>query len=71
MKEPYSTLTLLLASVGVRGEAAVGLQPPDLDSENVLHVRRVIYHREVIPLEKEECYPLDAVIHAELLERLR
>jgi hypothetical protein len=34
MKEPYSTLTLLLASVGVRGEAAIGLQPPDLDGRN-------------------------------------
>jgi integrase len=71
MKEPYATLTLLLASVGLRGEAAVGLQPGDLDGDNVLHVRRVIYDREVIPLEKEECYPLDAVVHAELLQRLR
>jgi integrase len=71
MKEPYSTLTLLLASVGLRGEAAIGLQPPDLDVNNLLHVRRVIYKRRVIPLEKEECYPLDAVVHAELLQRLR
>jgi integrase len=71
MKEPYSTLTLLLASVGLRGEAAVGLQPSDLGDDNVLRVRRVIYDREEIPLEKEECYPLDAVVHAELLQRLR
>jgi integrase len=71
MKEPYSTLTLLLASVGLRGEAAIGLQPSDLDAKDVLHVRRVIYDREVIPLEKEECYPLDAVVHADLLKRLR
>jgi integrase len=81
LKEPYSTLVLLLASVGIRGEAAIGLQPADLDSKNVLHVRRVIYgtgtHKRVIPLldsdgrEKEEIYPLDAVVHAELLRRLR
>ena len=45
LKEPYSTLVLLLASVGMRGEAAVGLQPADLDAKNVLHVRRVIYER--------------------------
>ena len=81
LKEPYSTLVLLLASVGIRGEAAIGLQPADLDAKNVLHVRRVIYgtgtHKRVIPLtdsegrEKEEIYPLDAVVHVELLQRLR
>ncbi len=62
-----------LASVGLRGEAAVGLQPPDLDTKNVLHVRRVIYNREEIPSEKEELYPLDPAVpaHAELLQRLR
>ena len=57
--------------MGLRGEAAIGLQPGDLDAKNVLHVRRVIYKGRVIPLEKEECYPLDAVVHAELLKRLR
>jgi integrase len=81
LKEPYSTLVLLLASVGIRGEAAIGLQPADLDAKNVLHVRRVIYgtgtHKRVIPLtdsegrEKEEIYPLDALVHVELLQRLR
>jgi integrase len=81
LKEPYSTLVLLLASLGIRGKAAIGLQPADLNSKNVLHVRRVIYgtgiHKRVIPLldsdgvEKEETYPLDAVVHAELLKRLR
>jgi len=71
MNEPCSTLALLLASVGLRGEAAIGLQPDDLDAKNVLHVRRVIYKGRVIPLDKEECYPLDAVVHAELLRRLR
>jgi len=54
MKDPYSTLVLLLASVGVRGEAAVGLQPGDLDAENVLRAKRVIYDGEVIPLTEEE-----------------
>jgi integrase len=44
--------------------------------KGVLHVRRVIYKKRVIPLlesdgvEKEECYPLDSVVHAELLQRL-
>jgi len=81
LKEPYSTLVLLLASVGIRGEAAIGLQPADLDAKNVLHVRRVIYgtgtRKRVIPLtdsegrEKEEIYPLDALVHVELLQRLR
>jgi integrase len=75
MKDPYSTLVLLLASVGVRGEAAVGLQPGDLDAENVLRAKRVIYDGEVIPLTEEEqkkhIFPLDAVVHAELLQRLR
>jgi integrase len=79
LKEPYSTLVLLLAALGLRGEAAVGLQPTDLDAEDVLHVRRVIYNREVVPLrnseevEIEECYPLsvDVPVHADLLQRLR
>jgi len=71
MKEPYSTLVLLVASVGLRGEAAVGLQPTDLDKENVLHVRRVIYNGKAESLEKEEQFPLDAVVHADLLRRLR
>lgn len=38
MEEPYSTLVLLLASVGLRGEAAIGLQPDHLDAKNVLRV---------------------------------
>ena len=71
MEEPYSTLVLLLASVGLRGEAAIGLQPADLDSKNVLHVRRVIYDGEMETQEKEQQFPLDADVHAELLQRLR
>jgi hypothetical protein len=53
------------------------LQPSDLDAKDVLHVKCVIYKKRVIPLvdsdgaEKEECYSLDSVVHAELLQRLR
>ena len=75
MKEPYSTLVLLLARVGVRGEAAIGLQPGDLDAENVLRVKRIIYDGEPVLLNKKELkkhiFPLDAVVHAELIGRLR
>ena len=71
MKEPYSTLVLLLQSVPMRGEAAIGLQPADLDEANVIHVRRVIYDGQAEMLDKEEQYPLDAVVHAELIRRMR
>ena len=71
LPEPLSSLVLLLAIVGLRGEAAVGLQPADLDEENVLHVRRVIYDGKVETLEKEEQFPLDVVVHADLLHRMR
>jgi integrase len=75
MEEPYSTLVLLLASIGLRGEAAIALQAGDLDSENVLHVRRIIYDGEVVLLTEEEqqknVFPLDAVVHAELIRRMR
>jgi integrase len=37
----------------------------------VLHVRRVIHNGKVETLEKEEQFPLDAVVHADLLRRLR
>lgn len=71
LKEPYSTLVLLLASVGCRGEEAVGLKPSDLDAANVLHFRRVIYGGKAEPLEKEQHIPLDAVTHTDLIRRLR
>jgi hypothetical protein len=71
MKEPYSTLVLLLQSVPMRGEAAIGLQPADLDEANVIHVRRVIYDGQAEMLDKEEQYPLDAVVHSELIRRMR
>jgi integrase len=47
------------------------LQPTDLDDANVLHVRRVIYDGKVETLEKEEQFPLDSVVHADLLHRMR
>jgi integrase len=71
MKQPYSTLALLLQSVPMRGEAAIGLQPSDLDEQNVIHVRRIIYGGQAEMLEKEEQYPLDAVVHADLIRRMR
>jgi integrase len=64
-------LVLTLVYLGVRGEYAVGLKPNDLDADNVLHFRRYIYDRQVYPLDKEELFPLDAVVHAELISRLR
>jgi hypothetical protein len=61
-----------VASLGLRGEEAIGLKPADLDEENVLHVRRVIYARQEELLEKEKQFPLDAaVMHADLIRRLR
>lgn len=43
LKEPYSTMVLFVASLGPRIEEATGLQPGDLDENNVLHIRRVVY----------------------------
>jgi integrase len=37
----------------------------------VVHVRRVIYDGHAEMLDKEEQYPLDAVVHAELIRRMR
>jgi integrase len=75
MKDPYSTLVLLLASVGLRGEAAIALRPGDLDAENVLRVMQVIYKGRVVPLtdaeQKKHVFPLDAVVHGELIRRMR
>jgi integrase len=71
MKEPYSTLVLCLGSLGMRGEAAIGLQPVDLDDNLTLHVRRIIYNGQAEELEKEELYPLDEVVHSDLIRRLR
>jgi hypothetical protein len=41
MKEPCSTLVLLVALSGLRGEEAVGFKPADLAPNHVLHIRRV------------------------------
>jgi len=71
MKEPYSTLVLFEGLVGRRIEEAIGLKPTDLDSDNILHVRRVIYNGRVEELETEQVLPLDAPVHAELVQRLR
>jgi integrase len=59
LKEPYATLVLFLASVGRRIEEAAGLQPGDLDSDNILHIRRIIYDGHVEMLETEQVLPLD------------
>lgn len=71
MKEPYSTLVLLLAATGLRGEEAVGFKPADLDSNGILHIHRVYYHGQVEELETERLLSLDLVLHAELIARLR
>jgi integrase len=71
LKEPYATLVLFLASLGRRIEEAAGLQPGDLDSDNILHIRRVIYDGHAEELETEQVLPLDAPDHAELVQRLR
>ena len=71
MQEPYATLALCLASVGCREEEAVGLQPDDLDDNNILHIRRVIYGGQVEALKKEQHLQLDPVVHADLIQRMR
>jgi hypothetical protein len=50
---------------------ATGLQPDDLDENNVFHIRRVVYEGEVEVLEKEQLLPLDSVVHADLIRRIR
>jgi integrase len=69
--EPYSTLALFVAMTGKRGEEAVGIQPADLDSNNILHIRRIVYEGRVEELEREELLPLDAPEHADLVRRMR
>jgi integrase len=71
LEEPYATLVLFLWMTGRRIEEAIGLRPGDLDAENVLHVRRIIYNGQTTELEKEQTVPLDAPEHAELVRRLR
>lgn len=71
LKEPYSTLVLFLGLCGRRIEEAIGIKPTDLEANNVLHIRRVIYHGRVEELEEEQLLPLDQPEHAELVGRLR
>jgi integrase len=71
LPEPCATLALFLAMTGKRGEEAVGIQPEDLDSNNILHIRRVVYEGRVEQLEREELLPLDLPEHAELVRRMR
>ena len=71
LREPYATLALFLAMAGKRGEEAVGIQPEDLDSDNMLHIRRIVYEGRVTELEREELLPLDSPEHAELVRRMR
>ena len=55
LKEPYSTLVLFLGLLGRRIEEARGMQPSDLDDNNILHIRRVIYNGRVEELEESNC----------------
>jgi excisionase family DNA binding protein len=71
LPEPYSTLVLFLYATGKRGEEAVGIQPCDLDSDNILHIRRIVYEGRIEELEQEELVPLDAPEHHELVLRMR
>ena len=71
LKEPYSTLVLFLGLLGRRIEEAIGIKPSDLDDNNVLHIRRVIYNGRPEELEKEQLLPLDQPEHADLVRRLR
>jgi integrase len=71
LKEPYSTLALFEGLCGRRIEEAIGIKPNDLDYNNVLHIRRVIYNGRVEELEEEQLLPLDQPEHAELVRRLR
>ena len=73
LKEPYSTLVLFLGLCGRRIEEAIGIQPTDLDENDVLHVRRVICNGREQELDEEEqqVLPLDQPEHAELVRRLR
>jgi len=58
---------------GRRIEEAIGIKPSDLDVNNVLHIRRIIYKGRVQELEEaeEQVLPLDQPEHAELVRRLR
>jgi hypothetical protein len=46
-----------LGSCARRIEEAVGCKPTDLDEDNVLHIRRVIYNGRVEELAEEQVLP--------------
>ena len=73
LKEPYSTLVMFFGLCGRRTEEAIGIKPADLDANDVLHIRRVIYngHVEELAEEEQQVLPLDQPEHAELVRRLR
>jgi integrase len=71
LEEPYATLVLFLSMAGRRIEEAIGLKPRDLDDDDILHIRRIIYEGRVQELEKEQVLPLDSPEHDELIRRLR
>ena len=71
LKEPYASLVLFLGLCGRRIEEAIGLQPGDLDDNNILHIRRIIYDGKIEELAEEQLLPLDQPQHAELVRRLR
>jgi integrase len=77
LPEPYATLMLAIALLGLRIQAAIGIQPNDLDGENVLRIRHVLYKGKAVPLTEKELqkyvFPLDALDanHADLIRRIR
>lgn len=71
LEEPYATLVQFLSMAGRRIEEAIGLKPGDLDDDDILHIRRIVYEGRVQELEKEQVLPLDSPEHAELVRRLR
>jgi hypothetical protein len=73
LEEPYASLTRLLDLLGRRIEEAIGVQPDDLDENNVLTIQRIIYNGKVVMLEPDEIevLPLDAVVHGDLIRFIR
>jgi integrase len=73
LEDPYRTLIYFLAMVPKRIEEAIALKPTDLDAQNVLHIKRVLFEGKVIELDEpeQEHIPLDSPMHAELVKRLR
>jgi integrase len=73
LEEPYASLVRLLDLLGRRIEEAIGVQAQDLDENNVLTIRRIIYKGKVTMLEADEIevLPLDAVVHGDLIRFIR